>query len=106
MGKHRGSKCAKGKPDSEIHCTEKAICGSSQAENEYEMCQGQHMQGFINFARNEMASISSAWAQDEESGEIGFLPASAAPSHTDSVPPFSTVPFPVPQFPHLHSAGL
>ena len=39
---------------------QKAICGSSQAENEYEMCQGQHMQGFINFARNETASISNA----------------------------------------------
>jgi len=30
---------------------QRAICGSSQAENEYEMCQGQHMQGFL-FCQN------------------------------------------------------
>lgn len=105
MGKRRGSKRAKGKPDSETHCTAE-VCGSSQAENEHETCWGQHTQECINFAQNEMASISNAWAQDGESGETGFLPGSAAHSHTNTVPPFSTVPFPVPQFPHLCSVGL
>lgn len=64
---------------------QKAMCGSSQAENEYEMHQVEHMQGFINFARNEMASISNIWAQDKESGEIGFLPGSAAALHAKTL---------------------
>lgn len=58
------------------------------------------MQEFINFARIEAASLCNSWAQDGESGEIGSLPGSAALSCTDTVPPFSSGPFPVPQFPH------
>lgn len=59
------------------------------------------MQEFINFAGIEVAPISNSWAQDERSGEICSLPGSAALPCTGSVPPFSSGPFPVPQFPHL-----
>lgn len=44
------------------------------------------MQGFINFARSEMAHTSNIWAQDEESGETDSLPGFAAPSHADTLP--------------------
>lgn len=106
MGKRRDPNVRKVRQALKPTVLQKAICGSSQAENQYEMCQGQHMQGFINFAWNEMASISYARAQDEEWGETGFLPGSAAHAHTNTVPPFSTVPFPVPQFPHLCYVGM
>lgn len=83
---------------------QKAICGSSQAENEYEMCQVQLIQGFINFARNEMASTSNIWAQDKESGETGFMPGSAAPSHANMLSaPYISLCL---SFPSLSSAGL
>lgn len=63
------------------------------------------MQEFMNFARIEVASICNPWAQDEGPGEPGSVPGSvpgsAALPCTDTVPHFSSGPFPVPQFPHL-----
>lgn len=64
------------------------------------------MQGFINFARSEMAHTSNTWAQDEESGEIGSLPVFFCSFTCRHAAAFNTEHLPLPQFPHPSSAGL